>query len=1468
MRKILSIFTVFIFLLIVVACGTKTFTVTFNSNEGSDVAAIEVEEGETFTAPTAPTKTGFTFDGWYKESALTNVWNFSSDVVNSDITLYAKWTPVGLTDQQKVDAAHTALTLVDLTNLTNSSPRLILPASGANGVTISWSIDKLEFIAANGVITQPTFEEGDQTVSLTATISSGSVNRTKVFTATVKALPSLDETEPVIDETFDYTLGNILGQTTPWGPVSGKSGNSVFTVVDTITGMSIPKDSNALKIEAYLELQIEAPVVHAYDLIVFEVDLMQTTSSNGSPINIQSSSSSPVVAFGLDGASLFYRTDNGTLIKTGINVNQWYTLRAEVNIANKTLEAFYYEDGQLISMTPGPVAYTGTTAMQSLFIRSGSSNTTALRDPAYVTNIIANRIEALPRPVEEIKLGDVEGIESTVSIEEDGTFTPDTPTIHNYFGSQRELVLTTEYTLAVNNPVDTSIPALYTVTYTFTNVSDPLDIKVVTQEVTVYAVGEPNEITGATSTTVGYLETHSDLTVTVVQPQGTLYYLLSHNATETAAAIMLGTSVTISGVSVLIDDLNVGENTHIHFIVSLNGESNVWSHALSFEAVTMITTPAEFYAMASVETNLSYALANDLDFTGYTWATTNASFKGRLYGDGFTIKNLTMASTAQYGGIFSRANGATIRDLVLENINVVSSARGGALIGRVENVAVLIENVVLINSFVQGADANGVGGLIGHAANQVTLKNVAVIDTVVTAVGVKNVGGVIGRVGGGSTNTLFATDVFVKNVTVNAQVSGTDLGAGAFVGYVTDNAASIVNGNRIVIVDSTVNSVMGGALIGYLRHPGTAVITNTYAEVGFAGTDITHAGLIARVNEVSSYLDQTTIFGSFTGAVQNAQTQDLANTVVPTNQAWWTTNLPTFVSNDLWTFGTNGVFELAIYLENSKPMVSVTLDYNFDIPNEVIEIRQDNVFSHGAPLVPGYNFVGFYTDAELLTALPAGYVITIPVTLYGKYEVVPQYDVTFEVNGGSAVTAQEVYENAKIVEPTDPTRDGYTFEGWFKEVGLTNLWIFDTDLVTAHTTLYAKWEAIPAVTFTVTFEENGGSVVADLLLVGEGTMITAPSAPTKDGYTFEGWYKEVELTNLWVFETDTVTADITLFAKWDEVVAINVTTPAEFKAMTESTTGENYVLVNDIDFTGFEWIQSGTGVTFNGVLDGNGKTISNITITGSGTGVYGGIFQRTNGAVIHDLTVDNANVNAVGRVGVLIGRIETSTTTITNVIIKNSSATGTAGEGVGIVVGNATWAFTITNLQIMNSTALNSGKNVAFIAGRSDHAATMTDVYIFGSKAESTQASTDAGIGGIIGYTNAATSAVTLTRVVIEDSILKGRSSGSLVGYFRYGGLTATNVFTDVEFEYAGSDGQHGVIGRRNVDANTTNPILTNVFAHYVTQQAGAAVQLESTYVLADLTGLDQTWWTTNFSGLTGNTDWGYDSTSKFYRLV
>lgn len=66
------------------------YTVTFNTNGGSAIAAVKIESGKNVTKPTNPTKTGHTFAGWYSDSGLTKTFDFNTKIT-ADVTLYAKW---------------------------------------------------------------------------------------------------------------------------------------------------------------------------------------------------------------------------------------------------------------------------------------------------------------------------------------------------------------------------------------------------------------------------------------------------------------------------------------------------------------------------------------------------------------------------------------------------------------------------------------------------------------------------------------------------------------------------------------------------------------------------------------------------------------------------------------------------------------------------------------------------------------------------------------------------------------------------------------------------------------------------------------------------------------------------------------------------------------------------------------------------------------------------------------------------------------------------------------------------------------------------------------------------------------------------------------------------------------------------------------------------------------------------------
>ena len=148
------------------------------------------------------------------------------------------------------------------------------------------------------------------------------------------------------------------------------------------------------------------------------------------------------------------------------------------------------------------------------------------------------------------------------------------------------------------------------------------------------------------------------------------------------------------------------------------------------------------------------------------------------------------------------------------------------------------------------------------------------------------------------------------------------------------------------------------------------------------------------------------------------------------------------------------------------------------------------------------------------------------------------YTVTFETFGGTTVPSQTVEEGDTATEPEDPTREGYTFGGWYLDEDCTVPYDFSTP-VTEDITIYAKWtkneEPTPPgpeepVTYTVTFETFGGTTVPSQT-VKEGDTATKPQDPTRDGYTFGGWYLDEDCTIPYDFSTP-VTGDITIYAKW------------------------------------------------------------------------------------------------------------------------------------------------------------------------------------------------------------------------------------------------------------------------------------------------------------------------------------------------
>ena len=185
-----------------------------------------------------------------------------------------------------------------------------------------------------------------------------------------------------------------------------------------------------------------------------------------------------------------------------------------------------------------------------------------------------------------------------------------------------------------------------------------------------------------------------------------------------------------------------------------------------------------------------------------------------------------------------------------------------------------------------------------------------------------------------------------------------------------------------------------------------------------------------------------------------------------------------------------------------------TITFDTNGGSEIAPITQDYGTEITAPDKPtrkGYTFKGW--DKEIPETMPAE-----NITVKAQWEI-NQYTITFDTNGGSEIAPITQDYGTEITAPDNPTRKGYTFKGWDKEIPET--------MPAENITVKAQWEINQ---YTITFDTNGGSEIAPITQ-DYGTEITAPDKPTRKGYTFKGWDKEIP---------ETMPAEnITVKAQWE-----------------------------------------------------------------------------------------------------------------------------------------------------------------------------------------------------------------------------------------------------------------------------------------------------------------------------------------------
>ncbi len=309
----------------------------------------------------------------------------------------------------------------------------------------------------------------------------------------------------------------------------------------------------------------------------------------------------------------------------------------------------------------------------------------------------------------------------------------------------------------------------------------------------------------------------------------------------------------------------------------------------------------------------------------------------------------------------------------------------------------------------------------------------------------------------------------------------------------------------------------------------------------------------------------------------------------------------------------DGSFSLQeTFSDSNMPMSIYASDLNNDGYKDILygvysgnNYWMDNINKLVAPTPTkiDHTFNGWYLDSSLNISYDFTQPIRSNLTLYADYHP-NEVTVSFNSNGGSTITQENVDYSTTVTEPDIPTKTGYTFVGWYTDVDLTTVFNFET-LITTDMTLYAKWEINE---YTVTFKDYDGTVI-ETQTIDYGNSATAPNDPTRAGYTFSDWDKTF----------DNITGDLIITAEYT-INSYTVTFKDYDGTVIETQTidyGNSATAPNDPTRAGYtfsDWDKTFDNITGDLIITAE-YTINSYTVT----------FKDYDGTVIETQTIDYGN---------------------------------------------------------------------------------------------------------------------------------------------------------------------------------------------------------------------------------------------------
>ncbi|MDR2146696.1 MAG: InlB B-repeat-containing protein [Tannerella sp.] len=372
-------------------------------------------------------------------------------------------------------------------------------------------------------------------------------------------------------------------------------------------------------------------------------------------------------------------------------------------------------------------------------------------------------------------------------------------------------------------------------------------------------------------------------------------------------------------------------------------------------------------------------------------------------------------------------------------------------------------------------------------------------------------------------------------------------------------------------VNPTTQTVTPGSAVGDLPIPTRSGYTfgGWFTEINGGGTEYTSKTVCNNhVEDFTLYAKWTAIVNTYTltfdpqGGTVNPTTKSVTydaavgDLPTPTRSGYtfggWFTEIngggTEYTSKTVY----NNTEDLTLYAN----WIVNTYTLTFDAQNGTVNPTTQSVTYDAAvgdlptPTRSGYTFGGWFTEingggTEYTSATIYNNVEDI--TLYAKWTaVINTYTLIFDPQGGTVnPTTKSVTDDAAVGDLPTPTRSGYTFAGWFTQVnGEGSRYTASTVYNNAEDlTLYANWTPN---TYTLTFDAQGGTVSPTSRTVTFGSVLETLPTPRRNGYTFGGWFTEVngEGTRYTASTVYNTAGDLTLYAKWTAIPVYTITASA------------------------------------------------------------------------------------------------------------------------------------------------------------------------------------------------------------------------------------------------------------------------------------------------------------------------------------